>query len=130
MIVLDASAAVEFVLASRRGLAVSARIIPVRESLHAPHLIDLEVAQVLRRAASSGQASADRLRTALDDFRAIRLDRYPHDILLPRIWELRHNVSAYDAAYLALSEALSAPLLTCDSALVDVPGCEAEVWCV
>lgn len=127
---LDASAAVEFVLGSRRGRIVSERITPVHESVHAPHLIDLEVAQALRRAASGAQASSDRLRTALEDFRAIRLERYPHDVFLPRIWELRHNTSAYDAVYLALSEILAAPLLTCDSALVNVPGCEAEVVCV
>ncbi len=130
MIVLDASAAVEFVLGSRRGRVVSKRIAPVGESVHAPHLIDLEVAQVLRRAAASGQASTDRLRSALEDFRAIPLERYPHDVFLPRIWQLRRNASAYDAVYLALSETLSAPLLTCDSALVEIPGCDAEVVCV
>ena len=65
-----------------------------------------------------------------EDFRAVRLERYAHDVLLPRTWELRHNASAYDAVYLALSEILAAPLLTCDSALVNVPGCEAEVVCV
>ena len=130
MIVLDASAAVEFVLGSRKGRVVSKRIAPVGESVHAPHLIDLEVAQVLRRAAASGQASTDRLRSALEDFRAIPLERYPHDVFLPRIWQLRHNASAYDAVYLALSETLSAPLLTCDSALVEIPGCDAEVVCV
>ena len=130
MIVLDASAAVEFVLGSRRGRVVSERIAPVGESVHAPHLIDLEVAQVLRRAAASGQASTDRLRSALEDFRAIPLERYPHDVFLPRIWQLRRNASAYDAVYLALSETLSAPLLTCDSALVEIPGCDAEVVCV
>ncbi len=130
MIVLDASAAVEFVLGSRKGRVVSKRIAPVGESVHAPHLIDLEVAQVLRRAAASGQASTDRLRSALEDFRAIPLERYPHDVFLPRIWQLRRNASAYDAVYLALSETLSAPLLTCDSALVEIPGCDAEVVCV
>jgi predicted nucleic acid-binding protein len=130
VIVLDASAAVEFVLGSARGRGIAARIAPERESIHAPHLIDLEVAQALRRAGVTRQASAERLRAALDDFRAIRLERYPHDVLLPRIWELRHNVSAYDAAYLALSETLAAPLLTCDEALLGVPGCGAEVLCV
>ncbi len=63
----------------------------------------------------------------MEDFRALQLERYPHDILLPRIWQLRHNVSAHDAAYLALCEVLSAPLPTCDSALIDVPNCGAEV---
>ena len=130
MIVLDASAAVEFALGSRRGRVVAERIAPARESVHAPHLIDIEVAQALRRAGASRQAAPERLRTASEDFRAIRLERYPHDIFLPGIWELRHNVTAYDAVYLALSEILSAPLLTCDAALVHVPGCEAEVVCV
>jgi len=130
VIVLDASAAVEFVLGSRKGRAVAERIVPARESVHAPHVIDLEVAQALRRAGASRQADPERLRAALEDFRAIHLERYPHDIFLPRIWALRQNATAYDAAYLALSEALSAPLLTCDVALVDVPGCDAEVICV
>jgi predicted nucleic acid-binding protein len=55
------------------------------------------------------------------------LHRYPHDVLLPRIWELRQNVTAYDAAYLALAEVLVAPLVTCDSRLSSAPGHTAEV---
>jgi predicted nucleic acid-binding protein len=127
VIVLDASAAVELVLGTAIGRTVARRIAPARESVHAPHLIDLEVAQALRRGAASGQASGQRFREALDDFCALDLERYPHDILLPRIWELRANLSAYDAAYIALAEALSAPLVTCDAALHEAPGSRAEV---
>ncbi len=117
MIVLDASAAIEMLLRTSTGSRVEARVSSPGESLHAPHLIDLEVAQVLRRFAAAGAIAFARGKEALEDLRDISLVRYPHVVLLERIWELRDNLTAYDAAYVALAEALDAPLLTCDRKL-------------
>lgn len=127
MIVLDASAVLELLLATEKGRAVAERIADPQETLHAPDLIDLEVAQVLRRYVARRQLDEQRSREALDDLRDLDLNRYPHDVLLDRIWELRHNTSAYDAAYLALAEALAAPLLTSDTRLRGVPDSRAIV---
>ena len=87
--------------------------------VHAPHLIDLEVAQALRRYLMADRLPADRCREALLYFLRLPLLRHAHDGLLLRIWEMRHAVTAYDAAYLALAESLGAPLLTTDAALVE-----------
>ncbi len=97
------------------------------ETLHAPHLVDLEILQVLRRYASAGEISADRGREALDDLAAFRLRRWAHDALVTRIWDLWQNLTAYDAAYVALAEALDAPLLTRDRRLASAPGIRAQV---
>ena len=96
------------------------------ETLHAPHLIDLEIAQVLRRYVRSAIISAERGAEALADLVDFPLTRYPHHVLLTRIWQMRHALTAYDAAYLALAEALDAPLLTRDRALARV-GSRARV---
>jgi predicted nucleic acid-binding protein len=85
------------------------------------------VAQVLRRYASTSQVDADRCRAALDDLADFPLTRYPHDFLLPRIWELRASLTACDAAYAALAEILDAPLLTRDERLAAAPGHRAWV---
>lgn len=114
MIVLDASAAFEWLLGTPAGGRVEERIFSRGASLHAPHLIDVEVAQVLRRYAALGIVTASRARGALQDLIDLPLIRYAHDLFLPRIWELRENFTAYDAAYVALAEALGAPLVTCD----------------
>ncbi|MBI4728174.1 MAG: type II toxin-antitoxin system VapC family toxin [Acidobacteria bacterium] len=127
MIVLDASAAIELVLDTEAGEAVARRIADPGESLHAPHLIDLEVAQALRRYSREGQVSHARARHALEDFGDLDVERYPHHDLLPRIWELRGGVTAYDAAYLALAEALRAPLLTLDARLARARGHSARL---
>ncbi len=127
MIVVDASALLEALLRTPAAPAVENRLFDPRESLHAPHLIDLEVAQVLRRYAAAGEIAADRGREALDDLAALTLRRYPHEFLLPRVWELRRNLTAYDAAYVALAEALDAPLLTCDRRLAAAAGHRARV---
>ena len=87
------------------------------QPLHAPHLLELEIAQVLRRYVRSASISAERAAEALADFLDLPLTRYPHFVLLPRVWQMRHNLTAYGAAYLALAEALNAPLLTRDRAL-------------
>ena len=127
MIVLDASAAIELLLASSAGVSIAQRIAPATESLHAPHLIDVEVAQVFRRYARAGQLTEARATEALADLADLDLVRYPHDVLLPRIWGLRRNATAYDAAYLALAELLPATLLTTDARLASVPGVQARV---
>ena len=130
MIVIDASAAIEWVLQTPKGAEIEARIFrkPAESPrLHAPHLLDVEVAQVLRRHVAKGLVSEARGQTALDDFLQIPLLRYPHDVLLPRVWELRKNLTAYDAVYVALAEALEMPLVTCDANLARAPGHRARV---
>jgi predicted nucleic acid-binding protein len=127
VIVLDASAALELLLRTKAGLAVEARLFNRGESRHAPHLLDIEVTQVLRRYAASGVATPERCREALDDLADLPLTRYPHDFLLARVWELRTNLTAYDAVYVALAEALDAPLLTRDRRLSNAPGNRARI---
>ncbi len=118
VIVVDASAVLEVLLNTPAGARVADRLSAAGETLHAPHLLDLEVAQVLRRYAASGELDPRRGAQALEDLADFPLLRYPHDVLLPRIWELRNNLTAYDAAYVALAEVLKAPLVTRDAALV------------
>ena len=130
MIVIDASALLEVLLQTAAAGGVQRLISDPRETLHAPHLIDVEIAQVLRRYSASGDITAGRGRQALEDLMDLPVTRYPHDLLLPRIWELRHNVTAYDAAYLALAEALASPLVTRDARLGVAPGHRARVLVV
>ena len=125
MIILDASAAIEMLLLTAKGTAIHYRI--GKETLHAPHLLDLEVAQVLRRAISLKQVTEQRASAAMSDWLNFSLNRYDHDLLLPRIWELRKNVTTYDAAYLTLAEILDAPLVTCDQRLAKAPGHKAKI---
>jgi predicted nucleic acid-binding protein len=127
MIVLDASAVLELLLGGPAAPSVVRRIAPAHESLHAPHLLDLEVAQVVRRYHRAGAFDEERGRAALRDLAGLDLHRYPHDVFLPRIWELRDRVTAYDAAYLALAEVLEAPLLTLDARLARAAGHRARV---
>ncbi len=130
MIVVDASALLELLLNERLAASVAHRIFDSSESLHAPHLIDIEVAQVLRRFVRKKEMTPDRGEQALEDLRELPLSRYPHVMLLPRIWSLRDNASAYDATYLALAEVLEATLVTCDTALSSIPGHSAKVHVV
>ena len=127
MIVLDASILLEVVLRTPAAAAAERRIFQPDETLHAPHLIDIEVTQVLRRYAMSGAIDEARGRDALADLVDFPLRRYSHDVLLPRLWILRANLTAYDAAYVALAEALDAPLLTRDRRLAAAPGHRARI---
>jgi len=122
VIVVDASVVLEVLLNTPAGTIIAPRLFVEGESLHAPHLIDVEVTQVLRRYALAGTLDPRRGLEALDDLTDFPLTRYPHDLFLSRIWELRNNVTAYDAAYLALAEALAAPFWTRDVKLASVAG--------
>ena len=127
MIVIDASALTEVLLQTRAAPKVSERLFRRGETLAAPHLIDVEIAQVLRRYEAGGQLDESRAREALADMADMPLTRYPHVVLLQRIWELRHYMTAYDAAYVTLAEALEVPLVTRDSGLARAPGHHAVI---
>ena len=127
MIVVDASALLEALLRTPAAKAVEKWLFDPRQTLHAPHLLDVEIAQVIRRYAANGVIDDERGRTALADLADFPLHRYPHDFLLPRVWDLRNNLTAYDAVYVALAEALDAPLLTRDRRLAAASGHHARV---
>jgi predicted nucleic acid-binding protein len=119
VIVVDASALLEVLLRTPAAAAVERRLFEPEQSLHAPHLLDVEVAQVVRRYAANGAIKPERGRTALVDLADFPIRRYPHEFLLSRVWQLRNNLTAYDAVYVALAEALDALLLTRDRRLAD-----------
>jgi predicted nucleic acid-binding protein len=118
LIVVDASALVELLLRTPAAGSIQTRLFEKLEELHAPQLIDIEVIQVFRRYSLAGEVDAERSRSLLADLVDFPMQRHSHEPLLPRVWELRHNLSAYDAVYLALAEALDAALLTGDGRLV------------
>ena len=117
----------EVLLRSQVGLEIEKRLFAPHESLCAPHLLDLEVTQVLRRYCAIGEIDSERGKEAIDDFKDLPIYRYQHEIFLHRVWELRHNMTAYDAVYVALAETLSAPLLTRDTHLASAPGHKALI---
>jgi predicted nucleic acid-binding protein len=127
VIVVDASAVLEILLNTSAAPRVAEYFFAPAETLHTPHLLDLEVAQVLRRYAASGELTPVRGMQALEDLADLPLIRYPHDIFLPRIWQLRNNATAYDATYLALAEALNSSLITRDGGIAAIPGHRARV---
>lgn len=127
MIVVDASALIELLLGTSNSGLVEERLFSGSETLHAPHLLDVEVAQVMRRYVLKGDCTAVRGREALDDLCAMPVERYAHDLFLSRIWALRDNLTAYDAAYVALAETLSCPLVTMDAKLAASPGNSANI---
>jgi predicted nucleic acid-binding protein len=128
VIVVDASVLVDALLGSSSIATIARqRIATESQGLAAPHLIDAEVVQVLLRFVLRGELDPERARGAIDDLLDLRLTRYPHAPLLIRAFALRDNVTVYDALYLALAEALDAPLLTLDGSLTNVPGCDAVV---
>ncbi|MGH8287211.1 MAG: type II toxin-antitoxin system VapC family toxin [Steroidobacteraceae bacterium] len=127
MIVIDASAILDLLLGTDRAERIGARALASHERLHAPHLLDIEIAQALRRLVQLKDITPGRAEQALDDFAGFVLQRYPHRELLPRIWQLRESLTAYDGAYIALAEALDAPLLTCDAKLARSHGHRAKI---
>jgi predicted nucleic acid-binding protein len=127
VIVLDASSAIEWLLQTRTGTRVAQRILSSGETLHAPHMLDVEVTQVFRRHVARGAVTASRAEEALQDLLDLRVRRYSHVFFLRRVWELRNTLTAYDAVYVALAEALDATLLTCDGKIASAPGHHANV---
>lgn len=126
MIVLDASVMVEILLGTELGGRAADRVLSA-DGRHAPHLIDAEVAQVLRRFVLAGQIPAERAMAAIEDLASFPMRRHAHTSLLERVFELRSSLTAYDAVYVSLAEALGAPLLTSDRALLRAPGKRAAV---
>lgn len=130
MIVLDASALVELLLGTDVGRTIADRIEDPAVGLHVPHLADVEVAQTLRRLWREGEIDAATAAEALVDLRDLDLERHSHEPLLERLWALRANLTACDAVYVALAEALETTLLTCDARLARAPGMSRRVTLV
>lgn len=130
MIVLDASALVELLLGTESGRSIADRIADPALALHVPHLADVEVTQALRRYVREGALDSGSASAALADLAALDLDRHSHEPLLERAWALRENLTAYDAVYVALAEALDCVLLTCDGRLARAPGLAPRVQLV
>jgi predicted nucleic acid-binding protein len=118
VIVADASAILEVLLNTPAASEVGRHLFAPGETIHVPHLIDLEILQALRRYTRLAEIGNLRVEQALRIYGDMLLERYAHNAFLSRIWELRHNFTAYDAAYIALAEALDAPLITFDRALI------------
>lgn len=127
MIVLDASVVVELLLRTTDASRIEERVFGTGDPLHAPHLLDVEVAHVMRRYVLIGDMVASRAKAALDLLAGMPLLRHPHTDTLSRIWALRDNLTAYDAAYIALAEGLDATLLTRDARLARSKGHAARV---
>ncbi|MEV1173693.1 type II toxin-antitoxin system VapC family toxin [Nonomuraea sp. NPDC049784] len=114
MIIIDSSAMVE----ALTGREADAELIDaLQASVHAPHLLDVEVLSTLRGLVLGGKLSASGAEQARADYLALKIARYEIKGIAERIWELRHNYTAHDASYLALAEALEAPLYTCEGKL-------------
>lgn len=127
MIVVDASVLVEVILHTPAAVMLESRLFDSESMLHAPHLLDIEVAHVVRRYAANGELDADRGRAALVNLAEFPVRRHPHNFLLQRVWEFRHTLTAYDAVYVALAESLDATLLTRDRRLANAAGHDARV---
>ena len=127
MIVLDASAAIELLRRSDIGRHVANLLAGDDEDVHVPHLLDVEVAQGLRRLVRIGDLRPARAGQAIEDLANLAAIRHTHEGLLPRVWALRDNLTSYDAVYVALAEALDATLVTLDAGLAHAPGHTASV---
>lgn len=117
----------EMLLGGAEAAWVERHVTAATHGIHAPELLDLEVAQVLRRLEREKRISAARARSALRDFLDLHVVRYAHRPFLDRVWAIRANATAYDAAYLALAEGLGAPLVTLDQRLARSSGHRARV---
>ncbi len=126
MLVVDTSAVLG-VLAARNPPPGLVGLLAADGDLHGPHLLDTEVLHALHRLSIAGELTADRAEDARSDFAELALIRYPHAPLSDRVWELRHNLTAYDATFVALAERLEAPLVTCDARLARASGHRATV---
>jgi predicted nucleic acid-binding protein len=127
IVVVDASALLEFLLQTPLGARVETRLFRDHVEFHAPHLADVEVTQGLRRLVRLGEVSQERAADAIADLADLDLHRHSHVGLVARAWKLRENVTAYDAMYIALAEALDAPVVTCDGPLGKAPGHRARI---
>jgi predicted nucleic acid-binding protein len=127
LIVVDASALLELLLGTERAERIGEWMLRAEETVHAPHLIDIEVVQALRRLVKLKLLPSGRAEQALEDLASLVIVRHAHETLLVRIWQLREAVSAYDGAYLAVAEALNAPLLTCDGKLARSHGHQVQI---
>lgn len=127
MIVVDASCLVDLLLQRPGDEALARRLLGMGDAMCAPSLVDVEVCNALRRLVLVGEISPSRGGEAVEDLAALRLRRYPHELLLGRIWELRANLTAYDAAYVALAESLEATLLTRDRKLASTKRHRARI---
>ena len=127
MIVIDASVLVAAIAGGEGRVERIRDRIEQEDELAAPHLIDLEVLNALHRTLRRGELTADRAVAGVQDLAELALSRFAHEPFIDRIWELREMLSAYDAAYLALAEAVAIPLVTCDAALASVAGASVEV---
>lgn len=128
MIVVDASVVVP-ALISASGVGASAReVMAVHASqLAAPALLDVEVSSAFRRLERSGEIPTATAEGGVTVLAGMRIERFTHEPLLSRIWELRHNITPYDAAYVAVAERLEAPLVTLDSRLAKASGIRCSV---
>jgi predicted nucleic acid-binding protein len=125
MIVVDASALLECVVGDRPDSALIVRL--AGEELHAPHLVDVEMLHALRTLVTRKAVSEQRAESARVDFLTLEIARYPHLPLAERIWNLRRNLSAYDASYVALAEALEVPMVTTDARIARAPHLRTEI---
>ena len=127
MIVVDASALLETLLQTDLAGRLMERLFEPSASLHAPHLLDIEVTHAFRRMVQRKDITAVRAEQGLADFSQLHIERHGHQALTGRIWQLRESMTAYDGAYVALAEALDAPLLTCDAKLAHAHGHRARI---
>lgn len=122
IVVADASAIVDILIGARNAPALRGRLFNRDVEVHAPHLLDIEVMHAIRRRFRIGETSTERAQQAISSFQILPIERHSHEILLDRIWQLRENLAAYDAAYVALAQILDTVVITTDPRLARAPG--------